>query len=51
MILTFDNGGLVGEVKTRPSVSTMQKTGLTNYISFVVWCGVEKGITPMDVIY
>ena len=24
-------------------VSTMQKTELTNYSSFLVWCGLEKG--------
>ena len=26
-------------------VSTMQKTGMTNYSSFVIWSGLEKGIT------
>ena len=27
---------------TRPRVSTMQKTGWTNYFSFMVWSGLEK---------
>ena len=26
-------------------VSTMQNTGLANYSSFLVWSGLEKGIT------
>ena len=33
-----------GKMIRRPSV-TMQKTGLTNYSSFLVWSGLEKNIT------
>ena len=31
--------------KRQYPVPTKQKTGLTNFSSFLVWCGLEKGIT------
>ena len=32
-------------IKKQDPVSTMQKTGITNYSSFMIWSGLEKGIT------
>ena len=31
--------------KKQDTVSTIQKTGLTDFSSFLIWSGLEKGIT------
>ena len=36
--------GLFFFLKKQDSVSNMQKTGLTNHSSFLIWSGLEKGI-------
>ena len=37
--------GLFFFLKKQDPVSNMQKTGLTNHSFFLIWSGLEKGIT------